>query len=515
MPVRSVATAYRNEEAELRPFFAAWPRQLFDARPAAAACWPGLTEEIEAYQLSIGNAPAPLGDCVVVTGQQPALFTGPLYTVYKIATALRLAEAISKRHGVRCTPVFWQGSDDHDFEEARSATVLTKNHEPLTLTYQPLHDVAGLPMYRVPLDAAVHDLVDRAADATPGSEFRDEIRSFLHESLDAASSLADWNARVVARLFAGSGLVVFASESRSARLAARDIIEKEIRDPLVSTRLVNEAGARLAALGYGRQVSKGETDCGFFLEVHGRRCKVTFQDGAFLVPAVEMRYTQDELLGVLAEEPERFSPNVALRCIVQQRLFPVAAYVAGPGEIAYWGQFKPLFEYFGLPMPVVYPRARCVLTTQKLNTLRAKLGLMNGGAIDWAAPEDIVARALRAGAGNPFVDAFQKRKAAVEGELRALEQELAKAPVPAASLTGRVSDAFASYEQMLMRADEARYDTVRQQVARLCNTFAPFRKPQERVYTIVSFLFEHGWELVPRIVRAIEIERLGPNEIEL
>ena len=134
MPVKSVAAAYRNEEAELRPFYSAWPRELLTNKSATGACWPGLTQELAVYQASIGNPPVEFGESFVVTGQQPALFTGPLYTVYKIATAIRLTKEISKRHGICCTPVFWQGSDDHDFEEARSATVLTKNHEPLTLT---------------------------------------------------------------------------------------------------------------------------------------------------------------------------------------------------------------------------------------------------------------------------------------------------------------------------------------------------------------------------------------------
>lgn len=99
--------------------------------------------------------------------------------------------------------------------------------------------------------------------------------------------------------------------------------------------------------------------------------------------------------------------------------------------------------------------------------------------------------------------------------MKALEADLSKAPVPAPTLTERVVTAFDNYERMLLRADETRYETVKQQVTRLCNTFAPFRKPQERVYTIMSFLFEHGWELVPRIVREIEIERFELNEIEL
>ena len=81
------------------------------------------------------------------------------------------------------------------------------------------------------------------------------------------------------------------------------------------------------------------------------------------------------MVALVRTEPDRFSANVAMRCIVQQRLFPVAAYVAGPGEVAYWAQFKELFDRYELPMPIVYPRARAVLTTLKLTQLTRKLGL--------------------------------------------------------------------------------------------------------------------------------------------
>lgn len=515
MPTRNLASSYKKEPEDLRPFYAAWPSDLLKGPPPTGACWPGLREEIEAYQQKIGNAFASWGDCFVVTGQQPALFTGPLYTVYKIATAIRLARRITEKFGIHCTPVFWQGSDDHDFEEARTAHILGKNHAPLSITYNPSQDISGLPMYRVPLEPSLHGLIDRAAEAVTGSEFSDAVRRYLHESLDASSSLADWNARLIAKLFAGEGLVVFTSECASARLAARDVLAEEIQHPLRSSQLVNDAGEALEALKYARQIEKDAADCSFFLDLGSRRCKVTFQNGLFQVGADDQRMAQDEMLELLTAEPERFSPNVALRCIVQQRLFPTAAYVAGPGEVGYWGQFKPLFDRYKLRMPVVYPRAECVLTTSKINKLRAKLGFDRGPSTDWSVPDLLLDRALRAAAANPILDAFHRRRSRIADELRELAKELQKAPVAVSSLTDRVNEAMDNYERILLRADETRHETVRQQVVRLCNVFAPFRKPQERVYTVFSFLFEHGWGLVPRIVREIDVESFEIQEIEL
>lgn len=515
MPIRRVFEAYLEGHRDLRPFFESWPGDVFANPPPRHSWWPGLAERLAKYQEAIGNEiewnPA---EAVIITGQQPALLGGPLYTVYKIATTVKLAGILAHKHGIGYTPVFWLGADDHDFDEASTAHILTRNHEPLTLTYRPEQDVIGLPMHRVPLEPSLHGLIDQAAEAATGSEFRDEIYSFLHSSLDKSSTFAEWSARIIARLFQGTGLVQIASNLQEARNAAQPVIEEEIRNPLVSTRLVNETGQRLAELGFEQQIVKNENECGFFLEVDGRRRKVLFESGRFVVPANDRRYTQEELRGLLGESPERFSPNVALRCIVQQYLFPVQAYVAGPGEVSYWAQLKPLFEHFGIGMPAVYPRARCILTNAKLNKLREKLRFDLNGALLFP-PEALVNDALRATTRNPATEAFRRHRNAIERVLADLASELDKSPVPPSELASRIESDLDWYERSLLHVDEAQVEATRRQVLRLCNTFAPWRKPQERVYTVFSYLFEHGWGLIPRIIRDIDVESFGVDELEL
>ncbi|MCL4693839.1 MAG: bacillithiol biosynthesis BshC, partial [Candidatus Hydrogenedentes bacterium] len=203
-----IATDYIQESEALLRFYAGRPGVLFE-QPAARMAWdPTLVESLRAYQGDVGSNASFQGDePVVVTGQQPGLLTGPLYTIYKAVTTVKLAESLAENHGTRYVPVFWVGSEDHDFEEASITHVLSKLHEPVTLRYQPGADVAGLPIYRVPLEPSLKHLIDRAADAAAGSEHRDEVQAFLHESLDASSSLADWSVRILARLFRNTPLV--------------------------------------------------------------------------------------------------------------------------------------------------------------------------------------------------------------------------------------------------------------------------------------------------------------------
>lgn len=511
--MKDIAADYiQNSEALLR-FYAGPPRSLFE-RPAKPAAWdPALVDALREYQAKLGNGARFDGnEPVIVTGQQPGLLTGPVYTIYKAVTAIKLAEALSKNHDVRHVPLFWVGSEDHDFEEASVSHILSKQHEPVTLRYQPGADVAGLPMYRVPLEPSLGHIIDRAADAAAGSEHRDEVRAFLHDSLNASRSLADWFCRILARLFQGTPLILFSPDLPVARALAIPIMETAIARPLEDTRIVNNTGDRLAALGYEVQVVKNEKACNFFLEVEGKRQNVIFDDGRFTVPGSNLEFTPSELHAVLRTEPERFSPNVALRCVVQQQLFPAAAYVAGPGEIAYWAQLKPLFQHFGKPMPVVYPRARAVITDLKLNKLLRKHGLSMGDLFQ--DNDALLEQSLAAGSAGAVVERFRGHRREVEGALERLQRDMNMGDMTG-QLRERIAHELDRYERGLLRADESALQTTAQQLNRLCNSLAPFRKPQERLYTVFSFLFREGWRLVDRLIDELDIQSFSMNEVEL
>lgn len=518
--MRDLHAEYLAGAPDLLPFYAAPPQTLLEA-PGEPVAWDvGLREALQAnagrLRGDAGPVRVPERGIAIVTGQQPGLFTGPLYTIYKACTAVVLARRIEERHGVPCMPVFWLGSDDHDFEETRTAHVLTKEHEPLELRYEPSQPVDGLPMFEVPLDASLQALIDRAVAGTPGSEWREPVADVLRRTLAESRSLAEWTGRLLGWLFARTPLVHFAPHWSESRRLAAPVLARELEEPLRSTALLNEAGARLQALGFTQQVVKAPDECNFFLFVNRRRCKVLFRDGLFVVPEESRRYEPGELRALLRDAPDRFSPNVALRCVVQQHLFGAAAYVAGPGEIAYWAELKPVFDHFGVSMPVVYPRAAAALTTLKLNKLMRKLGLTPA---DLLQPRDVLLdQALRRVIRSDVRETLQGRRGPVEAALASLADSLASDPgvgPMAASLRERVGDDLDRMERTLVRGDRAQVEAVERQVDRLLNALAPWRKPQERVYTVFSFLFEHGPGLIQRLIDELDVESFRMNEVEL
>jgi bacillithiol synthase len=514
-------TDYTAGKDTLAPFYEKPLPSLFTAPPDARPWAEGLHEALQHFQNALSIQRAFTGtEAIVATGQQPGLFTGPLYTIYKAVTAIRLASQIADRTQTPCLPLFWVGADDHDFEEVRTAHILSRNGDDLPLQYHPEADVAGLPMHRMPLEASLHKLIDLAAEAAPGSEYSAEIDALLHSTLESSLSFGEWFARIMAALFRDTPLTLFSPQIPEARRAAVPLIEYAIRNPLACTRLLNEAGRALEALGYTAQIVKGDSECAFFLEYEGRRRKVLFDQSAFHLPEEDTHFSQNDLIEILHESPGRFSPNVALRCVIQQALFPVAAYVAGPGEVAYWAQLKPVFSHFGLPMPAVYPRAQAMITTTKITKLMNRFGFSPDDLLD--PPDRLEDRALKKALRNPALEALAQQRpdinAAFDRLIQRLEQVSKKdrqAPDMARALSGQLQNGLDRIERSLLFADKEQTEALRKQLRRLCNTLAPQRRPQERHYCAFSFLFEQGWEFIPRLLENIDIESFTINKVEL
>lgn len=514
-----LAGDYRSGAEALRPFFAkplaGWNAAPGPPRPLA----PRLHAELAAYQTPFRcTRNVPSASHFIVTGQQPALFGGPLYTLYKALTAWRMAAIVEHTHGVPCTPLFWLAGDDHDFAEAQSASFIDKSGGPFALRYEPSTPTGAIPLYAVPIESGLHQLIDQAADDAPGADFKEEIRAFLHESLAASPSLHEWSAHIVARLTRSAPVALFAPHTPEARREAAPIIAREIAEPLASTRLLNEAGARLEALGYGAQVVKGPDEINFFIDCEGHRRKVVYRDDIFHVLGEKLRYDANELAALLQAEPGRFSPNVVLRPIVQQRLFSPIAYVAGPGEIAYWAQLRGVFEHFGEAMPVVYPRASAVLRSPKIHQLQTQLGI---AAEPWREPAQAVEETVlrRLPENGRVLDAAEPARrtvlAAMESLSLAMHQEGAEYGQRADVMADRVAKEWRRFERGLIRADQERAIAARNRARRVLNALAPYGKPQERVYTPFAFLFEHGWDLVERIRDELDIESFVTTELDL
>ncbi len=329
------------------------------------------------------------GAAVVATGQQVGLFLGPLYAFYKAASAIAVARAIEAESGVRCVPLFWLQTEDHDFTEIASCTVAGRDGEPVRLALPDEPDGQGRVSvaYRV-LGPEVAEALGALARALDPGLAGDEVLQLLRACYQPGKSLAGAFASALATVFADEGLLIL--DPRDARLAAlaTPIYRSALEDSEAIERRLKERRDALAMAGFDEQVAVRERGALVFFHRDsptGPRFRLQRRQAASdweLAGSSEI-ISHDDLLATLACEPLRFSTSALLRPMVQDTLLPTVAYVGGPGEINYFAQLGPLYQHFGLAPPLLVPRARFRFIDART---RRRLGLLGLRAADLSAP---------------------------------------------------------------------------------------------------------------------------------
>src|SRR5881296_354270 len=295
----------------------------------------------------------------ITTGQQPALFTGPLYTVYKALSAVALARRIERERGMPVVPVFWVAGDDHDFAEANHAAVLGRDGElvKIVLRERP-HEAPQLPLFRELLGLEIRAALAALDAALPDSECKPEVKHWLETHYRPEANLADAGAEALNQLLGGRGLAVFRAYDRSAKRAAAPWILKALDvtlpDGLTPVMVEGE-------LGRDRLVKDGGRDRNGGPLYVTRRSSEGFN-----------RYGLEK---IAAETPERLSPNVLLRPVIEAALFPTLAYVGGPGEMEYLQDSALLFAKLAVTPQARVPRWSGLVIETRVDKVLSKLGL--------------------------------------------------------------------------------------------------------------------------------------------
>ncbi|TAE21880.1 MAG: bacillithiol biosynthesis cysteine-adding enzyme BshC [Candidatus Kapaibacterium sp.] len=286
----------------------------------------------------------------VMTGQQVGFLGGALYTMLKAFSAVIAAQKLASTHTeLKFVPVFWIEDNDHDLEESSVVGMLNTQGEAYTLRsiFDNVPERASVA--DVQYDAAVQASIDEAIQMLPSSEFVQEVAALLQESYTAGTSLTQAFVRVLHFALAESGVLLVSAASLRQRGLFGEIIAKELENIGVTEEVVAKSSAMLTEFGYHAQAQASAVNA--FLHVDGKRHKINAERVSATEPrfkAGDKEYTAAELREHCAKHPENFSPAVLLRPVVQDALFPNAAYIGGPGEIAYLAQIKELYSFFGV-----------------------------------------------------------------------------------------------------------------------------------------------------------------------
>jgi bacillithiol biosynthesis cysteine-adding enzyme BshC len=441
----------------------------------------------------------------IVTGQQAGLFGGPLFTLLKAITTIQLAARVSAEHGVPTLPVFWVDAEDHDWDEVRVCHVLDDDQHYRTITLPDPPGANEIPVAWIRLDESVDRAADELALTLAPTEFTDSVLGALRLSYRHGVGMADAFAGWMDGLLGGRGLVVFDAADPAAKSLAGDLFAREIATPGRTAALAIESGRALSARGHEPQVVPQEDGVALF-RLDGARRPIRVRDGRFAIG--DEAVDGAALAAEVASAPARFSPNVLLRPLVQDTIFPTICYVAGPSELAYLAQLGPIYEHFGIPMPLIHPRASATILDSASARFLARYDL----PLEALQPqgEATLNKLLESQLPPSVEQSLHAATAAVEAQMaKVIEAVPAIDPtlVGAAKTTlGRMEHDLKTLHQKIIQAAKRRDETLRRQFARAQAQAFPAGQPQERALGVVFFLNRYGWGLVDRLIEDLPTE---------
>ncbi len=310
----------------------------------------------------------------VITGQQPGLFAGPLLVLYKALAAVKLARRLEKNLRIPVQALFWVATEDH-------------NVAPLLRSFVPLHG-GGIQRIRLPLspsglpagmvgldDGVVADTLEQLRMSSNG-RCKGEVMEWLWKTVQQGeNTLAGWFIQIMSRLLSAAGLILFDPRQAAAHGLYIPPLLKTLECSPHAHANIAMAEAELKDNGFAVQVKRRGKESFIMISWEDRRYPLLQEGEHYYTPRGELSLSRSELIALIVEQPSIFSPGVLLRPLFQDILFPTLAYVAGPGELAYFAQNKALYPLFNMEMPLLYPRPGVTLLEPSLQKVAARYDL--------------------------------------------------------------------------------------------------------------------------------------------
>ena len=429
----------------------------------------------------------------ITTGHQLNLFTGPLYFLYKIISAINLAKQLKEEYPeYNFVPIYWMASEDHDFEEINYFNFKGKK-----IQWNSKQTGAVGHFSTEGLDA-VFEIVSAEFGLGKNAE---QLKEWFKEGYLNHANLADTTRYLANELFGEHGLVILDSDHKDLKHLFIPNIEKELVDQ-TAFKHVLETNKTLEDLGLKIQVNPREIN--FFYIDEGLRERIVFDDDKFKINNTSISWNKSEILEHLNEHPERFSPNVIMRPLYQEVILPNLCYIGGGGEMIYWLQLKSNFEAQQITFPMLLLRNSAVVKTTKQAEKLEKLNISNKDL--FLDRNSYINKNVRK-ISNIDVD-FSSQIQHLEQQFKDLHQIAEQTDK---SFLGAVKaqeekqiKGIKNLEKRLLKAQKKKLEDQISRCTELQEQLFPGQSLQERNTNFSELYLEYGEQLIPKLIKALE-----------
>lgn len=426
----------------------------------------------------------------ITTGHQLNIFTGPLYFIYKIVTAINLAKELKIAHPDKnFVPVYWMATEDHDFEEINH----TKLHGKKFTWDEKVNGATG----RLS-PSSIRSTLKEYQNALGISENAKKLCSIVEEAYLHHDTLADATRFLVHKLFAGYGLVVIDADDIELKKQFAPIIKADILEQK-SYRAITETSKNLQDSGFETQVHAREIN--FFYLKDDLRERLIFENGNWAVLNTEISFSREELIKEIEQHPDRFSPNVVMRPLYQEIILPNLAYIGGGAEIIYWLQLKSNFDQYGISFPLLILRNSALIVGESLNN---KLSRLKMDIKDLFKPAETLKKEWvlansehtlhLSNEWHQFSSLFESLKE------RAFSIDPTLAPSTEA-IKVRLKKALSNLEQKLIKAEKRNHKGALSQIDQLRHRYFPGNGLQERTENFGLLYTQYGDGFIDELIQ--------------
>ncbi len=428
----------------------------------------------------------------VITAHQPSLFGGPAYYFYKIFSAINLAETLKREmpqhHFI---PVLINGGEDHDFDEVKSLKLFGK-----TLAWE-TDQKGSVGRFRT---EGLEEVFQELSQILGENETASGLRGIFQASLQHADSYNDFVLRWVHAIFGKYGLVMANMDNPHLKKSFIPYMERELLHR-ESERLVMETQERLQMFHFKPQAFP--RDINLFYMMDGLRERIVFENGSYQVQHTDLSFSENEIIEHLHAFPDRFSPNVVMRPVYQESMFPNIAYIGGGGEIAYWLERMKQFEHLGVFFPALIRRNSVMCISKAMQKNMDKLGITEEDIL--LDEEKLIIRYIEKHASTDFhLNAENQVVRALFSTLSAKAKSVDPTLENLVLSEGhKVEKALDAIETRLKRALKQKEETNINQLKNLRVKFFPGNGLQERSESYLQYVVSEEGDLTDEFVKLL------------